>query len=108
MTQETTGNTLLVVGADKVDGVREGLARAPHLAGLTRIEHWSGRRPGDSRRVMPAVTGLVLVICTQVSHELLHHVNREVQKRRVPVLYCRHSLGDIRRKFAALAPGGRA
>jgi hypothetical protein len=65
----------LIVGADRVEPIREELERAGHF-GITRTEHWSGRKVGD--------------------------VRKQASKLGVPTLYSRHSLVEIRDKLATL------
>ncbi|THF67214.1 DUF2325 domain-containing protein [Pseudothauera nasutitermitis] len=91
----------LVVGADKVRTIRAELEQTAHL-GVTRTECWSGRQPGDVRRCIPADTRVVVVLCDRVNHNLLFSVRRQAEGRGVPVLYCRHSVVDVREKLARL------
>ncbi len=92
----------LVVGADRVQPILAELKQSAHL-GVTRTDHWSGRQPGDKIRPIPQNTRIVVVLCDRVNHELLHSVRRQAASLGVPVLYCRHSLVDIRDKLARLA-----
>ncbi|ANQ85564.1 DUF2325 domain-containing protein [Azoarcus olearius] len=89
----------LVVGADRVDAIRAELEQAAHL-GVTRTEHWSGRQVGDNRRQIPGDTRLVVVLCDRINHDLLYSVRRQAASRGLPVVYCRHSLVDMRDKLA--------
>jgi len=98
----------LIVGADHITTIREEIARVASRVGITRTEHWSGRKVADVRRALPGGTGLVVVICDRVNHKLLHSVRKQADKRALPVLYTHHSLIDVREKLAALfaAPTG--
>lgn len=89
----------LVVGADRVDAIRAELEQSAHL-GVTRTEHWSGRQVGDNRRAIPSDTRFVVVLCDRINHDLLYSVRRQAESRGVPVVYCRHSLVDMRDKLA--------
>lgn len=91
----------LVVGADKVKAIRTELEQQPRL-GVTKTEHWSGRQVGDVRRAIPANTAMVVVLCDRVNHDLLHSVRRQASCRGLPVVYCKHSLVDMREKLARL------
>lgn len=92
--------SLLIVGADNVRTIENEVARlAPALLD-TPTEHWSGRKAGDSRRVIPSRTRLVVVVCARVNHELLRHVRRQAEKSDVPLIYCRHSALEMREKLA--------
>jgi len=93
----------LVVGADRVDAIRAELERTAHL-GVSRTEHWSGRHVGDKRRPIPIDTRLVVVLCDRINHDLLYSVRRQAASRGLPVVYCRHSLVDMRDKLARVVP----
>ena len=91
----------LVVGADRVRSICAELEQSGPL-GVTRTECWSGRQPADARRAIPADTRVVVVLCDRVNHNLLHSVRRQADGRGLPVLYCRHSVVDVREKLARL------
>jgi hypothetical protein len=91
----------LIVGADRVEPIREELQRASHF-GITRTEHWSGRKVGDVRRAVSDDTRLIVVICDRINHKLLDHVRKQAARLGVPTLYSRHSLVEIRGKLEAL------
>lgn len=91
----------LVVGADRIDAIRAELERTAPF-GVRRTEHWSGRQVGDVRRAIPGDTRLVVVLCDRVNHDLLHSVRRQAGRRGLPVVYCRHSLVELRDKVARL------
>ena len=91
----------LIVGADRVEPIREELERAGHF-GITRTEHWSGRKVGDVRRGVSDDTRLIVVICDRINHKLLDHVRKQANKLGVPTLYSRHSLVEIRDKLALM------
>ncbi|WP_168735149.1 DUF2325 domain-containing protein [Pseudothauera rhizosphaerae] len=91
----------LVVGADRVRPICAELEQTSPL-GVTCTECWSGRQPGDARRPLPADTRVVVVLCDRVNHNLLFSVRRQAEGRGVPVVYCRHSLVDVRAKIARL------
>lgn len=95
---------LLIVGADNVRTIEESVIR--QLPGFTPggTEHWSGRKAGDNRKVIPRNTRLVVVVCERISHELLLHVRKQAGKMGLPTVYCRHSVVDIQEKLAAIAP----
>ncbi|NSL54970.1 DUF2325 domain-containing protein [Uliginosibacterium aquaticum] len=92
----------LIVGADHVDPIRQELEHNPHLRGFTATEHWTGRKVGDERRKIPSGTGLVVVICDRINHQLLRNVRDQAKRRELPLLYARHSLTEIREKLAGL------
>ncbi|PKO82722.1 MAG: hypothetical protein CVU19_00320 [Betaproteobacteria bacterium HGW-Betaproteobacteria-13] len=92
----------LIVGADKVRALRNELEQFPSI-GVQRTEHWSGRHVGDVRRQIPSDTGVVIVLCDRVNHDLLFSVRRQAASRGLPVVYCRHSVIDMRDKLGRFA-----
>jgi hypothetical protein len=96
--------TALIVGADRIEPIREELVRSSNPICVTHTEHWSGRKAGDLRRVVPDGTRLIVVVCDRVNHSLLASVRRQAGKLGVPMIYCRHSLLDLRQKLAGIRP----
>lgn len=92
----------LIVGADHIEPIRQELVRLGEALGITRTEHWSGRHVGDCRRQISCDTRLIVVICSRLSHPLLHSVRRQAGRLGVPVIYARHSLVELRDKLGAL------
>ncbi len=94
--------TALIVGADRVEPIRQEIVRLASGIGISRTEHWSGRKNGDVKRCIPGGTRLVVVMCDRVSHPLLSSVRKQADKLRVPVIFCRHSIIDMRDKLSRL------
>lgn len=88
----------LIVGADRVRGIREEVEQSRPF-GVTRTDCWDGRHVGDVRRVIPADTRLVIVLCDRLNHNLLASVRRQAEDRSLPLVYCRHSRVDVRDKI---------
>jgi hypothetical protein len=88
----------LLIGGDYVDQIVESLA----ARGYTRVEHWNGRKQGDTRRLIPSDVSLVLVLTDYTSHPLLKHLKHEAARRGVPVLYSRRSLVEVRQRLDSL------
>lgn len=96
----------LIVGADHIEPIKQELAHGAFCSGVTATEHWTGRKVGDERRKIPSDTGLVVVICDRINHQLLRNVRDQAKRRDLPLLYARHSLTEIREKLAGLTfPG---
>jgi len=95
----------LVVGADRIETIRSELLQSRHL-GITRTDHWSGRQVGDNRRAIPIDTRFVVVVCDRVNHDLLYSVKRQAASRGLPMVYCRHSLVDLRDKLMRMFADG--
>jgi hypothetical protein len=86
----------VLVGGDYVEQIVAELASR----GYTRVEHWVGRKQGDTRRALPAGVSLVVVLTDYTSHPLLRHLRSEAQRRGVPVVYSRRSLVEVRQRLA--------
>lgn len=93
----------LIVGADRIEPIRQEVVRPGNALGITRTEHWSGRSVGDTRRQVPRDTRLIVVICDRLNHQLLQGVRRQAGRLGVPVIYVRHSLLEVRDKLQALS-----
>ena len=96
----------LIVGADRIEPIRQELERHSESLGIRRCLHWSGRHVGDSRRQVPGDTRVIVMICDRLSHQLLNNVRKQAQKLGVPVIYARHSLVEVREKLEALRQPG--
>lgn len=92
--------TFLIVGADNVRTIENEVVRCMPFLASSRAQHWTGRKAGDSRRIMSADTRLVVVVCERINHELLRHVRKEAARIDAPLIYCRHSIVDMREKLA--------
>ncbi|MCV2217118.1 hypothetical protein [Thauera sp. Sel9] len=92
----------LVVGADRVDAIRNELIRSAHL-GITCAEHWSGRHVHQNRKPIPIDTRVVVVLCNRVSHDLLYSIKRQAASRDLVLVFCRHSVVELRDKLSRVA-----
>ena len=61
---------------------------------------------GDNRRAIPIDTRFVVVVCDRVNHDLLYSVKRQAASRGLPMVYCRHSLVDLRDKLMRMFADG--
>lgn len=84
--------TALIVGGDHVDGVRQKLA--DH--GVEHVIHWSGRKAGDIKQVIPRDTGLVVILTDWISHTLAAKVKRNASMLGTQILYARGNGGNLR------------
>jgi hypothetical protein len=88
----------LIVGGDYVDGLLEELAGL----GLSRVEHWGGRKVREVNRPIPADMDLVVVLFDYVNHNLLRKVEVAAARQGLQVIYSRRSAGELRRKIGGL------
>ena len=87
--------TVLIVGGDHV----EPLKREIRAHGHERVEHWDGRKVGFTRKSIPSSTRLVVILCDYISHNLLIALKRQANRNEVPLVFCRRSGSDLRRKL---------
>ncbi|HVY04474.1 MAG TPA: DUF2325 domain-containing protein [Burkholderiales bacterium] len=90
--------SVLIVGGDYIEPLRREIA----ARGVDTIRHWSGRKPGDLKREVPADTRLIVVLCDYVSHQLAFMLKKQAGRARVPMLYSRRSASDLRSKLESL------
>jgi hypothetical protein len=93
--------TALIVGGDHIESIRREIS----LRGMSRIEHWNGRKPGDLRKTLPKGTELVVVLYDSLSHNMLKKVSADTAGSGIPVIHCRRSVGILCNKLDALKIG---
>ena len=79
----TPKSSALIVGGDQIDGIKQVLT--DH--GITHINHWSGRKVGDSNKVIPHDTKFIVLITNWISHSITHKVKKNAMKRGIKVIY---------------------
>ncbi len=83
--------TAVIVGGDYIKQIEKIFAKK----GVTRVEHWSGRKAGHLRKSLPGDTCLVVLLCDYLSHSLAGKVRDNAERRGLPVIYCRRSMGAL-------------
>jgi hypothetical protein len=73
----------LIIGGDQIDGIKQVLTNH----GITEINHWSGRKVGDSNKVIPHDTKFIVLITNWISHSITHKVKKNAMKRGIKVIY---------------------
>jgi len=81
----------LIVGGDHVGGIRQTLQNA----GVEKIAHWSGRKAGDVKQVIPQDTQMVVIVTDWINHALTGKVKRSAQKLGLKILYARGNGGNL-------------
>lgn len=76
-------STVLVVGGDHIDGIKDVL----NQRGIKQISHWAGRKSGDSHKVIPHNTRLIVLVTQFVNHSLMYSIKQYAAKRGLKVLY---------------------
>ena len=87
--------TAVIVGGDYIKPIEKVFAGK----GVTRVEHWTGRKAGDLRKTIPRDTKIVVLLCDYLSHSLAKKVREYADRLGLPVIYCRRSLGQFCRKL---------
>ena len=76
-------SSVLIVGGDQIDGIKQVL----NNHGVDQINHWSGRKSGDSNKVIPLDTKIIVLITNWISHSITHKIKRSAIKRGIKVIY---------------------
>ncbi len=91
--------TILVVGGDSAKVFKQRIG-----GGLSRVEHWSGRKKRDLTRSIPKATDAVVVVLDRVSHALVRRVRAEASHRGLP-LYFRKRARQCNTDSQQIIPG---
>ncbi|CAG0954351.1 hypothetical protein MTYP_00372 [Methylophilaceae bacterium] len=75
--------TALIVGGDQIDGIKQVLGNY----GITRINHWSGRKVGDGKKVIPHDTQLIVLVTDWISHNFMQKIKQSAAKNKVRIVY---------------------
>ena len=73
----------LIVGGDQIASIKQELKDY----GITEINHWSGRKVGDGKRVIPHETKLIVLITDWISHQFTHKIKQNAAKRGLQIIY---------------------
>ena len=94
----TPKSSALIVGGDQIDGIKQVLT--DH--GITHINHWSGRKVGDSNKVIPHDTKFIVLITNWISHSITHKVKKNAMKRGIKVIYTPNGSTALRNRLLSL------
>lgn len=87
----------LVVGGDRIDGLRQVL----HAQGMNQVEHWTGRKPGDVRRELPQHLTVIVVVTGWLNHSMMYHIKHLAHKRGLRIVYVRHGADHLQQRLQA-------
>lgn len=93
-------STALIVGGDQIDGIKQELSRF----GVTHINHWSGRKVGDGKKVIPHNTELIVLVTDWISHTFTHKIKQSAAKRGVRIIYTPNGPAALRTRLRQLHP----
>lgn len=94
--------TALIVGGDYIKPLEKIIADR----GVAKVEHWTGRKPGDLKKSVPKGTRLVVLLYDYLSHSLAKKVRNDADRLGLPVIYCRRSMGEFCSKLDELLEAG--
>jgi hypothetical protein len=92
--------TALVVGGDYIEALRRELL----AHGLKRVDHWDGRSSRFTKRTIPGSSSLVVILCDYVNHSVSNALKQQANKNGIPLVFCRRSTHELRRKLEGLTP----
>ncbi|MDO9366364.1 MAG: DUF2325 domain-containing protein [Methylotenera sp.] len=93
-------SSVLIVGGDQIDGIKQVLLNY----GIEHINHWSGRKVGDSNKVIPQDTKIIVLITNWISHSITHKVKRNALKRGIKVIYTPNGPSALQSRLQKIGP----
>lgn len=87
--------TVLLVGADRLGNIPKELEQH----GCTEVIHWPGRKPQCKK--IPVSVDMVLVFHDFINHRLMDDVKSQAKRRRLPILFSRRGIADMKNVMAA-------
>jgi len=88
-------STALIVGGDQIDGIKQVLTNH----GITHVNHWSGRKVGDGKKVIPHDTELIVLVTDWISHNFTHKIKQSAAKRGVRIVYTPNGPAALRARL---------
>ena len=87
----------LVVGGDKVDGIRQVL----FSRGIDQVDHWSGRKAGDMRRDIPRNLELIVLVTNSINHSFTYRIKNLANKRGLKVVFTKNGADSLQRALVS-------
>lgn len=76
--------------------------------GFREIIHWSGRKASAKKKSIPAKVEMVLVFHDFVNHGLMDVIREQARRRRLPIVFSRRGIADLKRVMTEERPSGYA
>lgn len=76
-------SSVLIIGGDHVEGIKAAFLHR----GINETNHWDGRKVGDSHKVIPQNTRIIVLVTKFISHALMYKIKSSATKRGLIVLY---------------------
>lgn len=74
---------VLIVGGDQIEGIKEVFGSY----GIDQISHWSRRKAGDSNKVIPPNTKVIVLVTKWINHSITHKLKRDAVRRGIKMVY---------------------
>ncbi|QDC44435.1 DUF2325 domain-containing protein [Methylophilus medardicus] len=87
----------LVIGGDRIEGIKQVL----QAQGIDKIDHWTGRKPGDVKRELPANVNVIVLVIGWLNHSMMYRIKHVAHKRGLKVVYTRNSADGMQRVLEA-------
>lgn len=85
----------LIVGGDQIAGIKQEL----HKHGIRKIRHWSGRKSGDGKKVIPHDTELIVLVTDWISHPFMHKIKQTAARRGLRIVYTPNGPAALRTRL---------
>jgi hypothetical protein len=76
-------SSVLIVGGDQIEGIKEVFGSY----GIDQISHWSGRKAGDSNKVIPQNTKVIVLVTKWINHSITYKLKRDAVRRGIKMIY---------------------
>lgn len=87
----------LVISGDRIAGIKQVL----HAHGIDKIEHKTGRKPGDTQRDLPNHVAMIVLVTAWLNHAMMYRVKHLAQLRGLTLLYTKNSADGMQRVLKA-------
>lgn len=89
--------SMMIVGADHLGSIRKNLEDW----GVTEVEHVSGRKVADRKRIpIPLATKVVVVLIDYVNHLTARQIKEQAKDKGIPLVFAKRSWCSIQGKLA--------
>ena len=75
-------SSVLIVGCDQIEGIKEVFGSY----GIHQISHWSGRKAGESNKVIPQNTKVIVLVTKWINHSIAYKLKRDAVRRGIKMI----------------------
>jgi hypothetical protein len=87
--------TVLIVGADKLGNLPLELQQH----GCQEVIHWDCRKQAAKKKEIPKKVDMVVVFHDFIGHEMMNSIKEKAKKLKLPLIFSKRSISDIRKKL---------